>query len=136
MAQSRASDPEVAHVGVSESDVQQSDGRLQTITVPLSEVDRAVVDDETVGFVRVHHERGRLRGSTIVAAHAGEMIAEAVYALTHGGTLSALSSTIHPYPTQGEALRKAGDTYRRKALTPGVRKWLEAILHGHDDAHR
>jgi pyruvate/2-oxoglutarate dehydrogenase complex dihydrolipoamide dehydrogenase (E3) component len=56
-----------------------------TITVPLSDVDRAVVDDETDGFVRVHHERGRLRGCTIVAPHAGEMIGEAVYAITHGG---------------------------------------------------
>ena len=118
-------DPEVGHVGVSEADVAKAEGRLQTITIPLSSVDRAVVDDETEGFVRVHHEKGRLRGCTIVATHAGEMIAEAAYALTHGGTLSALSATIHPYPTQTEALRKAGDAYRRQSLTPGVRKWLE-----------
>lgn len=117
-------DPEVAHVGVSESDVKESDGRLHTITVPLSDIDRAVVDDHTDGFVRVHHERGRIRGCTIVAAHAGEMIAEAVYAITHGGTLSALSTTIHPYPTQTEALRKAGDRYRRESLTPRVRTWI------------
>lgn len=118
-------DPEVAHVGVSASDVARSSGRLQTITVELSDVDRAVVDDETDGFVRVHHERGRLRGCTIVARHAGEMIGEAVYALTHDGTLGALSATVHPYPTQGEALRKAGDAYRRQALTPRRRRVLE-----------
>jgi pyruvate/2-oxoglutarate dehydrogenase complex dihydrolipoamide dehydrogenase (E3) component len=118
-------DPEVAHVGVSEADVGKSRGRLQTITIDLSEVDRAVVDDETDGFVRVHHEGGRLRGCTIVAPHAGEMIGEAVYAMTHGGTLTALSTTVHPYPTQGEALRKAGDAYRRQALTPALRRWLE-----------
>jgi pyruvate/2-oxoglutarate dehydrogenase complex dihydrolipoamide dehydrogenase (E3) component len=117
-------DPEVAHVGVSEGDVATSDGRLQTITIPLADVDRAVVDDETDGFVRVHHERGRLRGATIVASHAGEMIGEVVFAMTHGGTLAELSSTIHPYPTQAEALRKAGDAYRRQSLTPGVRTWL------------
>ena len=118
-------DPEVAHVGVSEKDVRQSNGRLQTITVSFSEIDRAVVDDDTEGFVRVHHERGRLRGCTIAGAHAGEMMAEAVYAITAGGTLSALSSTIHPYPTRGEALRKAGDLYRRQSLTPAVRKWFQ-----------
>jgi pyruvate/2-oxoglutarate dehydrogenase complex dihydrolipoamide dehydrogenase (E3) component len=118
-------DPEVAHVGASEQDVAKAGDRLKTITVQLSEIDRAVVDDETDGFVRVHHERGRLRGCTIVAPHAGEMIAEAVYAMTHGGTLSALSSTIHPYPTQAEALRKAGDAYRRESLTPTVRTWLQ-----------
>ena len=118
-------DPEVAHVGVGEVDIGKADGRLQTVTVPLSEIDRAIVDDETDGFVEVHHERGRLRGCTIVAPHAGELIGEAVYAITHRGTLAGLSSTIHPYPTQAEALRKAGDLYRRQSLTPALRGWLE-----------
>jgi pyruvate/2-oxoglutarate dehydrogenase complex dihydrolipoamide dehydrogenase (E3) component len=118
-------DPEVAHIGVAEADVAKTEGRLQTITIQLSDVDRAVVDDDTDGFVRVHHEKGRLRGCTIVAPHAGEMIGEVAYAMTHHGTLAALSSTIHPYPTQVEALRKAGDAYRRQSLTAGVRKWLE-----------
>lgn len=117
-------DPEVAHVGVSESDVRSSEGRLATITVALSDVDRAVVDDDVDGFVQVHHERGRLRGCTIVAPHAGEMIGEAAYAVTQGGTLAQLSSTVHPYPTMAEALRKAGDAYRRQALTPARRQWL------------
>jgi pyruvate/2-oxoglutarate dehydrogenase complex dihydrolipoamide dehydrogenase (E3) component len=117
-------DPEVAHVGVSANDVAGSGGRLETLRVPLSDVDRAIVDDETDGFVEVHHERGRLRGCTIVAPHAGEIIGEAAYAITHSGTLAALSATIHPYPTQAEALRKAGDLYRRQSLTPRVRGWL------------
>jgi pyruvate/2-oxoglutarate dehydrogenase complex dihydrolipoamide dehydrogenase (E3) component len=116
-------DPEVAHVGVTHAEAAASP-RVATITVALSDIDRAIVDDETDGFVRVHHERGRLRGCTVVASHAGEVIAEAVYAMTHGGTLGQLSTTIHPYPTQAEALRKAGDIYRRQALTDGVRRWL------------
>ena len=118
-------DPEVAHVGVSVADVAKSGGRLQTITVPFADVDRAVVDDDTDGFVDVHHEKGRIRGCTIVAPHAGEMIGEVAYAMTHRGTLSALSSTIHPYPTQAEALRKAGDAYRRQSVTPRLRGWLD-----------
>lgn len=117
-------DPEVAHVGVTSGEVSRSTGRLDTITVPLSEIDRAIVDEETDGFVRVHHEKGRLRGCTIVASHAGDMIGEAVYVLTHGGSLAALSGTVHPYPTASEALRKAGDVHRRQALTPRVRRWL------------
>ncbi len=116
--------PELAHVGVTHDDVLSSD-RLATVTVPLSEVDRAVVDDESEGFVAVHHERGRIRGCTIVAAHAGDMIGEAAFAVTHGGTMAQLSSTIHPYPTTAEALRKAGDAYRRQALTADLRRWLE-----------
>lgn len=118
-------DPEVAHVGLYEADGRDQGRRVETITIPASDVDRAVVDDDRDGFVRVHHERGRLLGCTIVAAHAGEMIGEAVHALTHRGTLSDLSSTIHPYPTHSEALRMAGDAYRRSLLTPRVRRWLE-----------
>jgi pyruvate/2-oxoglutarate dehydrogenase complex dihydrolipoamide dehydrogenase (E3) component len=118
-------DPEVAHVGAYEAEVREQGRRVETITIPLSNVDRAVLDEHRDGFVRVHHERGRLLGCTIVAAHAGEMIAEPTYALTHRGTLSNLSSTIHPYPTESEALRMAGDTYRRSLLTPRVRRWME-----------
>ena len=114
-------DPEVAHVGLYKQEARQRGHDVQTITVELAEIDRAVIDDETDGFVRVHHERGRLLGCTIVASHAGELIGEAAFALTHRHTLSDLSSTIHPYPTQAEALRKAGDRYRRSLLTARVR---------------
>jgi pyruvate/2-oxoglutarate dehydrogenase complex dihydrolipoamide dehydrogenase (E3) component len=108
-------DPEVAHVGAYDGD---------TITIPLVEVDRAVVDEETDGFVRVHHEGGRLRGCTVVASRAGELIALATHALTHGASLDDLGSTIHPYPTLSNAFRAAGDAYRRTRLTPRVRRLL------------
>lgn len=117
--------PEVAHVGMTASEAREKARRVDTITVPLSDVDRAIVDEEREGFVRVHHDRGRLLGCTIVAAHAGEMIAEPTFAITHGGTLRGLAMTIHPYPTQTEALRTAGDLYRRSMLTPRVRRWFE-----------
>jgi pyruvate/2-oxoglutarate dehydrogenase complex dihydrolipoamide dehydrogenase (E3) component len=117
--------PEVAHVGLYEQEARQRGHDVQTITVELADIDRAVIDDDTDGFVRVHHERGRLLGCTIVASHAGELISEATFALTHRHTLSDLSSTIHPYPTQAEALRKAGDQYRRTLLTRRVRALME-----------
>jgi len=118
-------DPEVAHVGLSREDAETRRPGVETITVPLSDVDRAVLDDETEGFVRVHHERGRLLGCTIVAAHAGEMIGQASSAIARRAALDEWSSTVYPYPTQSEALRKAGDTYRRSRLTAGVRRSLE-----------
>jgi pyruvate/2-oxoglutarate dehydrogenase complex dihydrolipoamide dehydrogenase (E3) component len=106
--------PEVARVGA-------IDG--PSVTVALGEVDRAVLDEETDGFVRIHHDRGRIRGCTIVAPHAGETIGHVAHAMRSGATLSDLSASIFPYPTYGEALRKAGDAYRRTQLTPAVR-WL------------
>jgi pyruvate/2-oxoglutarate dehydrogenase complex dihydrolipoamide dehydrogenase (E3) component len=118
-------DPEVAHVGLSASDALKGGRRVETITIQLTDVDRAVLDEETDGFVRVHHERGRPLGCTIVASHAGEIVAGVAFAMTHGGTLSDLSGTIYPYPTQASALRQAGDQYRRSLLTPRVRAWME-----------
>jgi pyruvate/2-oxoglutarate dehydrogenase complex dihydrolipoamide dehydrogenase (E3) component len=118
-------DPEVAHVGLSAEEAEKRRPAVQTTSVPLSEVDRAVLDDETEGFVRVHHARGRLLGCTIVAAHAGEMIGQVSHAIARGATLNHFASTVYPYPTQSEALRKAGDAYRRTRLTPRLRRAFE-----------
>ena len=106
--------PEVARVGEIAG---------PAITVQLVDVDRAVVDDQTDGFIRVHHERGRIRGCTIVAPHAGDLIGHVAHVMRSRGGLSDLSSTVFPYPTYAEGLRKAGDAYRRSLLTPAAR-WL------------
>ena len=121
-------DPEVAHVGISAQDASERDD-LVTLTVPLTEVDRAVLDGETAGFARVHADRkGRILGATLVARHAGETIGELALALTHGLRLGALASTIHPYPTQAEAVRKLGDAYQRTRLTPRLRRILGWLM--------
>jgi pyruvate/2-oxoglutarate dehydrogenase complex dihydrolipoamide dehydrogenase (E3) component len=89
------------------------------------------LDGEHEGFARVHYDRrtGKILGGTIVARHAGEMISELTLAITHGLKLGALSKTIHPYPTQAEALRKIGDVYDRTQLQPWLlkllKKWFE-----------
>ena len=115
-------DPEVAHVGLTSSDAARQ--QCDTITIPLHDVDRAVVDDEDEGFVRVHHRRGRILGATVVAPAAGELIGLITYAMQHGHGLGDLSATVFPYPTRSLALRQAGDAYRRTTLTPGLRKAL------------
>ena len=124
-------DPEIAHVGYYERDAQAAGFNVVTLTQPLSEVDRAILDGEPDGFARVHYDKksGRVLGGTIVARHAGEMLGELTLAITAKQKVSALSSTIHSYPTQAEALRKIGDAYMRAQLTPTVKKifakWLE-----------
>jgi pyruvate/2-oxoglutarate dehydrogenase complex dihydrolipoamide dehydrogenase (E3) component len=117
-------DPEVGHVGLYEDQARSAGYRVETITIRLSEVDRAVVDEERDGFVRVHHERGRLLGCTVVASRAGEMIGLAAHALTHGASLTMIGSTIQPYPTLNNAFRAAADAYSRTRLTRGVRAAL------------
>lgn len=122
--------PELAHVGISESQANQRSLAVDTFVQELSGVDRAVLEGEEHGLVKVHVKRGTdtILGATIVARHAGDLISEITLAMTHGLGLSKIGSTIHPYPTQAEAIRKLGDQYSRTRLTPFVkslfRKWL------------
>jgi pyruvate/2-oxoglutarate dehydrogenase complex dihydrolipoamide dehydrogenase (E3) component len=123
-------DPEVAHVGMYENDARRRGIDVHTLTVPLSDVDRAVLDGETEGFARVHLKKGtdKILGATIVARHAGDMINELTLAMTAGLGLSAIGKTIHPYPTQGEAVKKLSDAYNRMRLTPLIKKALTTWL--------
>jgi pyruvate/2-oxoglutarate dehydrogenase complex dihydrolipoamide dehydrogenase (E3) component len=117
-------DPEIAHAGLCEADARAAGFEVATITESFKDVDRAVLDGEEEGFARVRYDRrtGKILGGTIVARHAGEMIGELTLAITRGLKMYALSDTIHPYPTQAEALRKIGDAYSRARLTPTLRK--------------
>ncbi len=123
-------DPEVAHVGMYEQEAIDRGIPVATLTVPLADVDRAVLDGESEGFARVHLKKGsdRILGATIVACHAGEMISEVTLAMSSGLGLSAIGRTIHPYPTQAEAIKKLADAYNRTRLTPFVQKILAAWL--------
>jgi pyruvate/2-oxoglutarate dehydrogenase complex dihydrolipoamide dehydrogenase (E3) component len=123
-------DPEIAHVGLYEREARERGIDVTTITVPLADVDRAVLDGDVEGFARVHAERqsGRIVGATLVAAHAGEMIGEMALAITAGLRLGTLAGTIHPYPTQTEVWKRAGDAWNRARLTPRVRGILQRVM--------
>ncbi|HVM97638.1 MAG TPA: mercuric reductase [Candidatus Acidoferrales bacterium] len=123
-------DPEVAHVGLHLHDAEKAGIEATAITVELKDVDRAVLDGATDGFARAVLRKGtdKLLGLTIVAEHAGEMIGEAVLAMNHNIGLGSFANTIHPYPTQAEALRKLGDAYNRTRLTPTVKRLFEKLL--------
>jgi pyruvate/2-oxoglutarate dehydrogenase complex dihydrolipoamide dehydrogenase (E3) component len=121
--------PEIAHVGMYEKDAREKGIEVDTLTVHLSDVDRAILDGADEGFLRLHVEKGskdgRILGATLVAEHAGDMIGELCLAVTHGIGLNRIASVIHPYPTQGEVVKKAADQWRRGKLTPGVKKLFE-----------
>ncbi len=124
-------DPEIAHVGMYEKEAQDKGIDVFTLTMPLTDVDRALLDNETEGFARAHLKKGtdKILGATIVARHAGEMISELSLAMTAGLGLSAVGRTIHPYPTQAEVIKKLADAYNRTRLTPFIKKvftfWLK-----------
>jgi pyruvate/2-oxoglutarate dehydrogenase complex dihydrolipoamide dehydrogenase (E3) component len=123
-------DPEVAHVGLSEREAAARGIAVRTFVQELADVDRAVLDGEAEGFVKVHVRAGtdRILGATIVARHAGEMLPELTLAIATGTGLGRIARVIHAYPTQAEAIRKLGDAYNRTRLTPRVKRlfarWL------------
>lgn len=123
-------DPEIAHVGMYEQDAIARGISVTTVTIPLSEVDRAVLDGETEGFARVYlrKESDTILGATIVARHAGEMINEFSLAITNKLGLGAIARTIHPYPTQAETIKKLADAHNRTRLTPLVKRLLSGWL--------
>ena len=124
------SDPELAHVGLSEPAAAEQGIAIDTYRTELSSVDRAVLDSQAEGFVKLHCKRGtdKVVGATIVASHAGELISEVTTAMTAGAGMRSIAATIHPYPTQAEAIRKAADAYQRTRLSPGVQRLLRAML--------
>lgn len=122
-------DPEIAHVGLYAEEAKAQGIEIDEIKIPFASVDRAIYDDETEGFVKILHQHGsdRILGATIVASHAGEMISEITLAIATKQGLNKLSSVIHAYPTQADAIKKAADAYRKKLLTPSTQSFLKLL---------
>jgi pyruvate/2-oxoglutarate dehydrogenase complex dihydrolipoamide dehydrogenase (E3) component len=123
-------DPEIAHVGLSARDAARRGVAVQTFEQPLAEVDRAILDGDTEGFVRIHVQPGtdRILGATVVARHAGDLLSEITVAMVNRVGLGRIGQTIHPYPTTAEAIRALGDQHLRTRLRPWVRRLLAAWL--------
>jgi pyruvate/2-oxoglutarate dehydrogenase complex dihydrolipoamide dehydrogenase (E3) component len=123
-------DPEIAHVGMYERDAQEKGIAVDTFVKALDDVDRAIVDGEEEGFVKIHVKRGtdKILGATIVARHAGEMLGEITLAIVGNLGLGTLANVIHTYPTQAEAIKQVADAYNRTRLTPFIKglftRWL------------
>jgi pyruvate/2-oxoglutarate dehydrogenase complex dihydrolipoamide dehydrogenase (E3) component len=122
--------PEVAHVGVTEEQARTDGVAIDTFSLPLTSIDRNILDGDTQGFVKVHVKKGSdtILGGTIVDEHAGDTIGSLSHAMTHGLGLTSFSSTIFPYPTRAEAFRKLGDAYNRTRLTPTAQRVLRTWL--------
>jgi len=126
-------DPQIAHVGLTEHMAKEQGVDIDTYSIEMNDVDRAILDGETEGLVKIHTVKGKdkILGATIVARHAGDMIGELVMAMKNNIGLGGIASVIHPYPTQAEAIRRVGDQYNRTRLTPMVKKLMSAWLSWH-----
>lgn len=122
-------DPEVAHVGLSESEAEEKAIPYDLYKQELADVDRNIVENEETGYAKILTEKGgdKILGATLVGAHAGDLLHEFVLAMAHDIGLSGIASTIHAYPTFAEVARKLGDQYNRTRLTPRAKSifgWL------------
>lgn len=122
--------PEIAHVGLYPQDAEKAGIEIDTYTQSFEHIDRAILEGRAGGFVRVHTRKGtdKVVGATIIAENAGDLISQISLAMNNKIGLSKIGATIHPYPTQAEAIRKLGDQYNKTRLTPISKKILATLL--------
>jgi pyruvate/2-oxoglutarate dehydrogenase complex dihydrolipoamide dehydrogenase (E3) component/uncharacterized membrane protein YdjX (TVP38/TMEM64 family) len=108
-------DPEIARVGLSESEARAQKIPFEVTRYDLAEFDRAIADGANEGFIKVLTVPGkdRILGATIVGARAGDMLSEFTLAMRHGLGLNAILRTIHPYPGWAEAAKATAGEWRR-----------------------
>jgi pyruvate/2-oxoglutarate dehydrogenase complex dihydrolipoamide dehydrogenase (E3) component len=122
-------DPELAHVGLSEDDGRQRHGTIRVLRWPYHENDRAQTERETHGHIKVTTDkRGHILGATIVGAHAGELITAWALAITQRMKVHAMLGLVVPYPTLSEIGKRAALTYFTSSLTnPWVRRIISLM---------
>ena len=129
-------DPEIAEIGISEHLAVRQGIPHQVTTFPMDEIDRAITDNTTSGFIKVitADNSDKILGVSIVSEHASELIAEFVLAKTHGLGLNKILQTIHIYPTRSEINRMVAGKWRRSrisARTISLLKKYQAWRLGH-----
>ncbi len=122
--------PELAHVGLYESDLRDRGIAYKTFERHFEHNDRAITDGATVGMVRVHVDAksDSILGASILGENAGNLISEVTLAMQSGTGLAKLATVIHPYPTLGQSIQQVGDLYNRTRLTNTVRGLLRGIV--------
>ena len=120
-------DPEVARVGLSETEAREQGIAVEVTRYDLDDLDRAIADGTAHGFVKVLTVPGKdkILGVTIVGEHAGDLLAEYVLAMKHGLGLNKILSTIHTYPTLAEANKYAAGEWKRAHAPKRLLAWAE-----------
>ncbi|PKH05887.1 FAD-dependent oxidoreductase [Moritella sp. Urea-trap-13] len=118
--------PELARVGISENEAQQAQLDYQVTKYDIDDLDRAITDSETKGFVKVitAGNSDKILGVTIVASHAGELLAEYTLAMKYKLGLNKVLGTIHPYPTMSEANKYVAGNWKRNNSPEKLLAWV------------
>ncbi|MEH6669268.1 FAD-dependent oxidoreductase [Halopseudomonas sp.] len=119
-------DPEVASVGLTEQDAREQGVEYEVTRYGIDDLDRAIADQAAEGYVKVLTVPGKdaILGVTIVAAHAGELLAEYVLAMKYKLGLNKILGTIHSYPTMSEANKFAAGEWKRAHAPEKLLQWV------------
>lgn len=117
--------PEAARVGLSEDEARKQRIAFEVTRYDIGELDRAITDEAAYGFVKVLTKKGsdKILGVSIVAEHAGDMLAEYVLAMKHGIGLNKVLGTIHVYPTMSEANKYVAGAWKRAHAPERLLRW-------------
>ncbi len=120
-------DAEVARVGLNETEAQAQNVPFEVTRYGIDDLDRAIADSEDYGWVKVLTKPGtdKILGVTIVAAHAGDLLAEYVLAMKHNLGLNKILGTIHSYPTMAEANKMAAGVWKKNHAPQRLLRWAE-----------
>ncbi len=120
-------DPEVARVGLNETEAKEKNIPYEVTTYGIDDLDRAIADGDAHGVVKVLTVPGkdRILGATIAGEHAGDLIIEFVAAMRHGLGLNKILGTIHIYPTLAEANKYAAGNWKRAHAPQSLLAWVE-----------
>jgi pyruvate/2-oxoglutarate dehydrogenase complex dihydrolipoamide dehydrogenase (E3) component len=122
-------DPELARVGLSETEAEARGIAYQAYTFPFREVDRAITDEGAVGLAKIiTAPNGRLLGSAIAGPNAGELIHEYVLALSRNLKVADLANLIHIYPTLAQINRRVANEQIKSRLTPTAKRWMKLLF--------
>ncbi|MCH8144403.1 MAG: mercuric reductase [Gemmatimonadetes bacterium] len=122
-------DPEVARVGLTELEAQERFDRVKTYRYPFADLDRAIVDGHTEGFIKiVTRKNGRIVGATVLGSGAGDLILPVVMAMNARMKISQLSHIVYPYPTMVEGVKRAADSYYRERFAGRTGEWLRKVV--------
>ncbi len=119
-------DPEVARVGLSETEAREQGIEVDVTHYGIDDLDRAIADNAATGFIKVLTAPGKdtILGVTIVGQKAGDIIAEYVLAMKHGLGLNKILGTIHIYPTMAEANKYVAGNWKRKNAPEKLLGWV------------
>ncbi|MDH5648329.1 MAG: FAD-dependent oxidoreductase [Gammaproteobacteria bacterium] len=122
-------DPELARVGVSETEAKERNLEHRVYQFSFKDIDRAVIENKGTGLIKVIvDKKGRIIGAGIVGPNAGELIHEYILAMKQKMKLDKLSSMIHVYPTLSQINRRVADDYIKSKLTPRIKRLLTKLF--------